>query len=63
MSPDVEDILLSWLERIEGKVDCIDKKVAKHGEAIAGLKARSGIWGLIGGAIPVVIGLAYLLLK
>ena len=39
------------IEKMETKLDCISKDTAV-------LKVKAGLWGLIGGAIPVVVGLA-----
>jgi hypothetical protein len=49
-------------------IDChftkLQDQITKVREDIAGLKVKSGIWGLIGGAIPVIATvLIYLLTK
>lgn len=43
---------------IDGKFEELRKEVVRVQLDIATLKVKSGVWGLIGGAIPVVIGLA-----
>ena len=32
-------------------------------EAVAGLKVKSGIWGLVGGMIPAIVALMYIILR
>ncbi len=62
--------ILEHLARLEDLPERHDKimdtltefRIEVKGE-IASLRAKSGAWGLIGGAIPVVIGLAYIILK
>ena len=51
-----ERMVIHRLDSLEGKVD-------KLVTDVAGLKVKAGIWGLIGGAIPVVIGVAYIILR
>lgn len=54
------------LEKLDSLEKCskdIDEKVDDIAIEIAGLKVKSGIWGLIGGVIPVVIGLAIWFLR
>jgi len=41
----------------------IDAKLSSIQVAIAELKVRAGIWGMVAGAIPVVIGLAILIIR
>jgi hypothetical protein len=49
---------------IEQHFDTLRREVVKIQIDIATLKAKAGIWGLIGGAIPVVITIAiYLVLR
>lgn len=49
---------------IESHFDALRREVVKVQIDIATLKVKAGIWGLIGGAIPVVITIAiYLLVK
>lgn len=55
--------VLEELKRINGCYVEIDKKVDKISIDIATLKVKAGIWGLIGGAVPVLIGFGILLLK
>ncbi len=55
--------VLKELERLNEYHDSIDKAQQKIVVEIAMLKVKSGVWGAIGGAIPVVIGLAILYMK
>lgn len=48
--------VLAELERLSSKQDDIQQELTSIREAIAELKVKAGIWGLIGGAIPVTIG-------
>jgi len=56
-------LVLKELEDLNTAVDSVRAEQTKIREEIATLKVKSGIWGLIGGAIPVAIGLALWLLK
>ena len=58
-----KNYVLQKLDSLEKCYGNIDEKVNKIAIDIAGLKVKSGIWGLIGGAIPVVIGLAIWFLR
>lgn len=51
------------LERLNEKAQRLDDKVSKVMIEIAMLKVKSGIWGLVGGAIPVAVGLAVWIIK
>ena len=54
------------LTTIEAKTDAIDTTaqcVLQLKSDVAALKVKAGVWGLIGGAIPVGIGIALTLLK
>jgi len=55
--------VLKELERLNGCYEQIDKKVDKIEQEIAMLKVKSGVWGLVGGLIPVVIALIFIFLK
>ncbi|MCP4599011.1 MAG: hypothetical protein GY847_00450 [Proteobacteria bacterium] len=55
--------VLEELKRLNAAQEHIEKQVTKIHIEIATLKVKSGVWGLVGGAIPVVLGLAYVLLK
>ena len=56
---------IEWRRWLVGKVESLEsdnKKlggvVAKLDKCIAKLNVKSGVWGLMGGAIPVIIGLS-----
>jgi len=48
--------VLITLEDLNGKMDKVRVEVAE-------LKIKAGIWGLVGAAIPVLIGLGIMLVK
>jgi len=50
--------VLSELERLNGCYDKIDGQLRKIHVEIAMLKVKSGMWGAIGGFIPVLITMA-----
>jgi hypothetical protein len=47
--------VLKELERLNGCYFSLDEKVGKIQQEIAMLKVKSGIWGAIGGCIPVIV--------
>ena len=55
--------VLKELERLNDCYDKLDGKIDNIIEDIIMLKVKAGIWGLFGGAIPVIIGLIIMLLK
>lgn len=54
--------LNSALANIEKSIAGVHKDMSSINVEIAMLKVKSGIWGLLGGAIPVVAALLYYLL-
>lgn len=50
--------VLKELERLNSCYNHLDKKLDDVALEIATLKVKAGVWGLLGGAIPVVVGLA-----
>ncbi len=52
------EFVLDKLKVLESQYRGLDHKMDKLIEDVAGLKIKAGIWGLIAGAIPVVLGLA-----
>ena len=55
--------ILEELKRLSECYNKLDARLIKVGNAIAGLKVKAGVWGLIAGAIPVLIGIILFLLK
>ncbi len=55
--------VLEELKRLNSAQEHIEKQVTKIHIEIATLKVKSGVWGLVGGAIPVVLGVAYVILR
>ncbi|KKK82918.1 hypothetical protein LCGC14_2798590 [marine sediment metagenome] len=41
----------------------LNKEIIKNGKAIVGLKIKSGIWGALGGLLPVCIVLGYFIIR
>ena len=54
--------VLQELRRHHGSLDDIEKAINKIYVEIAMLKVKSGAWGALGGAIPVLIALGVWLL-
>ena len=68
------ETILAQLKGLSGRVDTLDehqredcavmrKDISAVQVAIAGLKVKAGIWGALGGAIPVIIALLLLVLN
>lgn len=55
--------VLKELERLNHCYENLNKTAGRIQTEIAMLKVKSGIWGAIGGAIPVMIGLVIWLLR
>lgn len=56
-------LVLKELEDLNKGYSDLRKEVGKLREDIATLKVKSGVWGMIGGAIPVAIGIIVWFLK
>ena len=55
--------VLAELKRHNENQTKIFERMEDIGKEIAGLKVKSGVWGLVGGLIPVAIVIAVLLIK
>jgi len=55
--------VLKELERLNSALETQTIELNQIGRDIVSLKLKAGVWGLIGAAIPVAIGLAISLLK
>jgi len=55
--------VLKELERLNGCYESVDGRLNKIVAEIAKLKVKSGVWGLVGGAILVITSLGIWLLK
>ena len=59
--------VLAELKRLSNKSDRLDEKLDNRltqvAVEIAKLKVKAGIWGVLGGAMPVIIGLLIWLLE
>lgn len=56
-------LVLQQLQDLNKSVAGLREDQTKMRESIAGLNVKSGAWGVVGGAIPVVIAVAIWLLK
>ena len=55
--------VLSELKDNKGDHKCIVEKLDRVRQDIAALQVKSGVWGLVGGLIPVLIMVIFLVLK
>jgi len=55
--------ILKEIKRLGERQEALNTTLTKIHIELAMLKVKSGIWGLIGGAIPVIIGLVFFVLK
>lgn len=55
--------VLKELERLDECYQRLDTKVGQVLEEIARLKVKSGVWGALGGLIPVIIVIALYVLR
>ncbi|MBC8490464.1 MAG: hypothetical protein H8D45_30995 [Bacteroidetes bacterium] len=51
------------LKRLSENIKEINNKLDDISKDTAMLKVKAGMWGMIGGALPVIIALAFYLLK
>lgn len=58
-----QKLVLAELERHSSALEDINHRIASIQVEIAMLKVKSGIWGLMGGLIPVIIAFAMAKLK
>jgi hypothetical protein len=58
-----QNMVLDKLERLEERLDCVDKKVGNLRVDVGKLNVKSGIWGMIGGTIPLVVAILLYVLK
>jgi len=56
-------LVMDKLDTLSEQVSSMNKKLSQVRLDVAGLKIKAGVWGLIGSAIPVVIGLGIFYLK
>jgi hypothetical protein len=54
----MQPLILHEIERLNAKVEDLQKKVNGICVSVAKLDVKAGFWGLVGGAIPVLIILA-----
>jgi len=55
--------VLKELERCDSRLSAMEKRLARIEANQAVLQTKAGIWGLMGGAITVIIALAVWLVK
>ena len=56
-------LILSELKTLNTEVTSMRKEQTNIREDIAGLKVKAGVWGLIGGMIPVLLTLVVYFIK
>ena len=56
-------LVLSELERLNAHGERIDKALATISTDITMLKVKAGLWGLLGGLVPVTVMLAVTVLR
>lgn len=59
----INNSLSSIQQKLDAHICCSNKDIRQILVDLAKLKVKSGIWGLIGGSIPILVSLAYMLLK
>lgn len=60
---DWERCLTNEIKQINQSMRDINAQLLKLHIEVAGLKVKSGVWGLIGGLIPVIIMIAFFAFK
>lgn len=50
-------LILDRLKRLESWLEGVDRKANRLGRDVAVLKTKAGLWGVIGGALAVIIWL------
>jgi len=55
---DYQEFVLRELNRLNNNVEKLEEKIDIISTDIAVLKIKAGLWGLIGGALPILIALA-----
>ena len=58
-----EKTIADLAQKVEKSMVEIQKTQIKILTELAGLRVKAGVWGVIGGALPVLIGIAAYLLK
>lgn len=58
-----KDLIVSSLNEIKQEVKALRNRQMTIREDIAGLKIKSGIWGVIGGCIPTIVALLLIVLS
>ena len=56
-------LVLDKLDVLAENDKCIDRKITDLRVDVAKLKVKAGIWGLLGGAIPVSVAIILFVLK
>ena len=58
-----EMLVMDKLDTLVANDKCIEKKIGDLRVDVAKLKVKAGIWGLLGGTIPVGIAILLFILK
>lgn len=57
-----KDLIIASLKEIKQEIQSLRSRQMTIREDIAGLKIKSGIWGVIGGCIPTIVALLLVVL-
>ena len=57
------DSWTEWRQHVLITLKDLNSKMDQVRLEVAGLKVKAGIWGLVGAAIPVLLGLSIVLIK
>ncbi len=63
MPPTDNNSWTEWRQHVLITLTALTEKMDSVSTDVAQLKVKAGIWGLLGGAIPVVIALVFLMVK
>lgn len=58
-----QEFVLRELKRLNNNIEKIEDKLDNISKDTVVLKVKAGLWGLLGGAIPILIALGFYLLK
>ncbi len=55
--------VLAELKRLNGDINSLRQDVSYIKQEVKVLTVKAGVWGLMGGAIPIMVTLLFMLLK
>lgn len=56
-------LILSWLEKIDNRLEHIEKRLSIMEVDLVAVRIKAGLWGAIAGAIPTAVAAFLLWLK